>query len=110
MLTIEQLEKRVAEEQLQTFYLFYGEELFLLDTIVKKIKKKFGVLQLGINYITIDETNLQELIPNLDTPAFGYDKKLILIKNSGIVSKRGKKEKCTTDKEKRGPSFLFHTK
>lgn len=100
MLTIEQLEKRVAEEQLQTFYLFYGEELFLLDTIVKKIKKKFGVLQLGINYITIDETNLQELIPNLDTSAFGYDKKLILIKNSGLFQKEGKKKNAELTKKK----------
>ena len=46
----------------------------------------------GINYIQIDDTNVEELISNLETPAFGYDKKLVIVKNSGLLKKEGKRE------------------
>ena len=45
----------------------------------------------GINYIQIDETNVEELISDLETPAFGYEKKLVIIKNSGLLKKEGKR-------------------
>ena len=53
-------------------YLFFGEEQYLIETKVKKIKKDFGDLIQGINYIQIDETNVEELISDLETPAFGF--------------------------------------
>ena len=46
----------------------------------------------GINYIQIDETNVEELITDLETPAFGYEKKLVIVKNAGILKKEGKRE------------------
>lgn len=46
----------------------------------------------GINYIQIDETNVEELIADLETPAFGYEKKLVIVKNSGLFKKEGKRE------------------
>ena len=45
----------------------------------------------GINYIQIDETNIEELITDLQTPAFGYERKLVIVKNSGLLKKEGKK-------------------
>ncbi len=77
-------------------YLMYGEETYLLETRVKKIKKEFGEQVLGINYIQIDETNVDSLISNLETPAFGFEKKLIIAKNTGLF----KKEKKSTSKAK----------
>ena len=47
---------------------------------------------LGINYIQIDDTNIEELIPDLQTPAFGFEKKLLIVKNSGLFKKEGKKQ------------------
>ena len=49
-------------------------------------------LYYGINYIQIDETNVEELITDLETPAFGYEKKLVIVKNSGLLKKEGKRE------------------
>ncbi len=46
----------------------------------------------GINYIQIDETNIQELIADLETPAFGFEKKLVIVKNSGLFTKEGKRQ------------------
>ena len=49
--------------------LFFGDETYLLETKLKKIKKEFGDLVNGINYIQIDETNIKEIISDIETPA-----------------------------------------
>ena len=54
-MTVENLEKELKQEKLHSIYLFYGEETYLLENAVKKIKKIFGDLILGINYIQINE-------------------------------------------------------
>lgn len=92
MIAVEDLEKKLKQNSLDSIYLLYGEEKFLLEMIVKRIKKNFGELINGINYITIDETNIKEIIPDIETPAFGYEKKLIIAKNSGILKKEGKRK------------------
>lgn len=91
-MTIEQLEQELKEEQLNSIYVLYGEEKFLLETILKKIKKIFGEISNGINYIQIDETNIEQALPELQTPAFGYEKKLVIFRNSGILKKEEKKK------------------
>ena len=91
-MTIEELEKKLKNKQLDSIYLFFGEELFLLNNAVKKIKNAFGELVNGINYIVIDENNYKELISDIETPAFGFDKKLIIVKNSGLLKKEGKRK------------------
>ena len=41
-MTIESLEKELKEGKLNEIYLFYGEETYLIDTALKKIKNLFG--------------------------------------------------------------------
>lgn len=77
-------------------HLFYGEETYLLEARLKKIKKEFGEQIQGINCIQIDDTNVSDIIPDLETPAFGFDKKLIIAKNTGLF----KKEKKSSGKTK----------
>ena len=89
---IEELEQDLGKGNSKSIYVLHGEEKFLLDTIVKKIRKNFGKCINGINYISIDETNISNLISDIQTPAFGYPKKLIIVKNSGILKKEGKKK------------------
>lgn len=73
--------------------LLYGEETYLLETKLKKIKKDFGELIKGINFIQIDDTNIQEIIDDIETPAFGYEKKLIIAKETGLFKKEKKNAK-----------------
>lgn len=87
-------------------YLFYGEETYLLETRIKKIKKEFAQLVQGINFIQIDDTNVAELISDLETPAFGFDKKLIIAKNTGLFKKEKKSNKSDTKKKKNDESKL----
>ena len=56
-MTIEELEKILRTGNLDSIYLLYGEEQYLLEQTVKKIKKNFGELVNGINYIQMDEKN-----------------------------------------------------
>ena len=58
-LKVEELEKELKSEKLSSLYLLYGEEKFLLENSLKKIKSLFGECLKGINYITIDDTNLR---------------------------------------------------
>lgn len=94
--------ERELNTSLRSIYLLYGEEQYLIDMALKKIKKKFGELLLGINYVIIDETNLNDLISNIEMPAFGYDKKLIIVKNSGLFKKDGRKKSATPFQEQIG--------
>lgn len=91
----ETLEKDLNNNNLEAMYLLYGEEKYLIDVTLKKIKKMFGELMQGINFVMIDETNVKDLIFNIEVPAFGYDKKLIIVKNSGLFKKDGRKKEPT---------------
>ena len=99
MLKVEELEKQVNSGIVEGIYLFYGAETFLLEQQVKKMKKVFGDLVKGINYIIIDENSIQELIADIETPAFGYPKKLIIVKNTGIFKREGKGKTGGASKE-----------
>ena len=98
-LTYDSLIKNI-NERLSPLYLLYGEEQYLIETAVNKIKKKFGELLLGINYIVLDETNADNIISDIEVPAFGYEKKLIIVKNSGLFKKDGRKKAGTPLQEK----------
>lgn len=99
ILTYDALNKNI-ETELKSLYLLYGEEQYLIENTINKIKKKFGERLLGINYIIIDESNVEEIIPNIEMPAFGYDKKLIIIKNAGLFKKDGRKKAGSPIQEK----------
>ena len=86
-MTVDELEKNLKLGNMDSIYLLYGEEEFLLETCVKKIKKSFGELINGINYIQIDDKNVDNLISDIETPAFGYSKKLIILRDSGLFKK-----------------------
>lgn len=83
----------MGKERNNSLYLFYGEETYLLENKVKKIKKEFGELLLGINYIMLNESNVKTLISEIETPVFGFEKKLIIVKNAQLFKKKTKSEK-----------------
>ena len=92
---VEELEKDLKQGNLHSIYLLYGEETFLLESSLKTIKKLFGEKIAGINYIKLDDTNISEIISDLETPAFGFEKKLIIAKNTGLFKKDAKKKSKT---------------
>ena len=92
MISVENLEKELKLGKLNSIYLLYGEETFLLESCLKKIKNNFGERKAGINEIKLDETNINNIISDIETPAFGYLRKLIIARNTGLFKKEGKKK------------------
>ena len=88
--------------------LLYGEEKYILETKLKKMKKEFGELIKGINFILIDESNVSEIISDIETPAFGYEKKLIIARDTGLFKKEKKttKAKDTDTEPKKQNTFV----
>lgn len=66
-------------------YLLYGEERYLLENKIKRIKKEFGELIQGINYIQIGETEIDNIISDIETPPFGIYKKNDTSKKHGNI-------------------------
>lgn len=85
LVAIENLEKELKTGKLDNIYLLYGEETFLLETCLKKIKNNFGALVSGINYVKIDANNINTLISEIETPTFGYETKLIIVRDSRTI-------------------------
>ena len=81
------LENDIKNNNIHGIYVLYGEEKYLQEEYLKKIKKLFGKLDVGINYIILDENSISSLISDIETPAFGYEKKLIIIRDSGLFKK-----------------------
>lgn len=79
-------------------YLLYGEERYLLETKLKKLKKEFGEMINGINFVQIDADTISELISDIETPAFGYPTKLIVAKNTGLFKKEKRASKSKSAK------------
>ena len=79
--------------------LLYGEERYLLETRLKKLKKEFGEMIKGINFVQIDADTISELISDIETPAFGYPTKLIVAKNTGLFKKEKRTSKSKSAKE-----------
>lgn len=92
MPTVDMLEQELRQKKLHSIYALYGEETYLLETNVNRIKKLFGEKVEGINYVVLDENTVDNLLKELQTPPFGYEKKLIIVKNTGILKKEAKKK------------------
>lgn len=92
MIKIEELERLLKENKISSLYLLYGKEKYLLEACLKKIKNAFGECLKGINYINLDSETVQNIIQELEMPAFGFDKKLIIVKNTGLLKKESKKK------------------
>lgn len=93
-MSVETLERDLKSGKLKGVYLLYGDEIFLLENCLKKIKSNFGELVNGINFIKIDESNIENIMSDISTPAFGYEKKLIIARDTGIFKKEAKKKEA----------------
>lgn len=93
MFKVDELEKELKSGNLASIYLLFGEETFLLESNLKRIIRLFGETVKGINYIALDEESVAGIISDIETPAFGFEKKLIIARNTGIFKVGAKKQK-----------------
>ena len=65
---------------MESLYLITGDEVYERNECLEKIKKSFGELVKGINYIVLDKDNISNLENEINTYPFGFNKKLIIVK------------------------------
>ena len=90
LIKTEQLEKELKQNNPETIFLLFGEETYLIENSLKTIKKNYGETINGINSVTLYENSVANLIQEIETPTFGYEKKLIIIRDSKIFQRGGK--------------------
>lgn len=91
---------------MDSLYLLYGEEKYLLENSLSKLLKEFGEKINGINFINLDSTNVQNIISDIETPAFGYPRKLILVKDSQLFKKQSRGKKGASSGENKNVSKI----
>lgn len=101
-----QIEKDLKNNELKNLYLLYGEEQYLIDNSTKKIKKIFRNLVDGLNYIKIENGSADSIISEIQTPPFGYERKLILIKNDDLLKKQTRKNQNIKDEIEKLADFI----
>lgn len=84
---IKELDKQIQSGALGNLYFFYGEEQFLLENKIKSIKKTVLDADFAdLNYVQLDDKKLsvQSLSDELMSVPVMSEKKMIVVKNSGI--------------------------
>lgn len=65
---------------MENLYLISGDDEYEKNRYVEKIKKQFGTLSKGINYVQIDKDNIDMLEQELSTYSFFGGDKLVIVK------------------------------
>lgn len=79
----------------KNLYLITGDDVLEKEETLAKIQNDFGEKVKGINYIVLDKDSIKTLESEINTYAFGFSKKLIVVK----LDKKEKTEKSTDDTE-----------
>ena len=77
---------------MEKFYLISGNETYDKTELLERIKKEFGTIEEGINYIVLEKNNIDSLEIEANTIPFGYPKKLIVVKLDNKAEKEEEKE------------------
>lgn len=102
----EELNRKIKSCNIPKVLFFYGEEKYLLENRVKAIKSKIVPSDLeAFNYVVLEGkgTTLEKIAEESEQFPQAADKKLIVIKNSGLFSDATKK--CFKDLKKFVPDI-----
>lgn len=91
------IRKRFKADDFAPLYLIHGKEEYLMQHLINDIKKKFlneNAQDFDLRQIDYDNKpsnlNLSSLSQEVQTPSFLSQKRIILIKNSNIITSQGK--------------------
>jgi len=98
---IASLNAQIKSKELLPVYLFFGEEIFLIDHYVNEIKKIVAGSDInGLNLVIFEnKVDINDIVDACNTfPAFS-DKKLVLVKNSQLFARGGKNSSKEADQD-----------
>ncbi len=98
---VQLLKDHLKSGSLNRVYLFSGEEKFLLDYYVKELKKLVvGDDEASLNLLTFEgKTSVSALIDACDTFPVFAERKLIIVKQSGLLSAKKKAAQETQEED-----------
>ena len=109
-MSLEILKNDIKKGTLQQEYLFYGPEIYLINYYLKDICDKLVNPNFkGFNYIVLEGKEcINSIIVNCETLPMMDDKKLIIIKDSGLFSSnaKGKNEKQSNNLQNEIAEYL----
>lgn len=94
-MTAEELSKQIKSGKLKPIYFFYGEEEYLLSTMVKSIEKQLitpGFEDFNRFYFDGKKTDIEAVLEAAEQFPQMSDKKVVVVKNSGFFHQTTSKE------------------
>lgn len=89
-----ELKKDIREGTLKNLYLFYGEEVYLRDLYAKKLEDTIDDAGFAeLNKISVDRDSIFDLPEHLEGFPMMTDKRIIVIRDSGLFKKADEKLK-----------------
>ncbi len=97
-MSIDTLKEDLKNNKIRNLYLFYGPEEYLLGYYLKSISDLLLQKETSIMNITIFEgkTDINNLIDSCETMPIFSDKRVVIVKNSGLFKAKKKTEKADT--------------
>ncbi len=92
--------KNIKSNDLESIYLLYGKEYYLIDNMIKALKESLNISMIDFNLEIIDgkETTLDKVTSSIETLPFMDDRKIVIIKDFELL--KGKKKNFTDNDEK----------
>ncbi|SMO50763.1 DNA polymerase III subunit delta [Melghirimyces algeriensis] len=90
------LSQEIRSGRIAPVYLFYGTETFLMEEILQEIEKQVLVSENNRDWncivLDLDETPVQDLVREAETPSFFGEQRLVVGKNAWFLTTRGKEK------------------
>lgn len=83
-LSKEVLDKDIKDNNLKNIYLLYGQESYLIDYYQARIKRMLVQDNNSLNFLQLSASNIDKFIDYCNVVPFMCDKKLVLVKNTGL--------------------------
>lgn len=97
----------IKKNEIENIYLFYGEETYLIDNVLKRLKARLIEPSFEqFNFITIEgkEASYEKIVDACETLPFMAEKKLVYV--NGLDIFRGKSESFSKRQEKQFTEYI----
>lgn len=100
-MSLDALKKQIKEEKFQNLYLFYGAEEYLIKYYINAIQKLIvNEENSELNFISFEgKTDEDSIIANCDTLPIFSEKKLVVVRSSGLFKAKKKESSGTSSKK-----------
>ncbi|KUO70678.1 MAG: hypothetical protein APF77_02525 [Clostridia bacterium BRH_c25] len=100
-----QLMNDIKNNSIKSVYLIYGNETYLIDKGWEALKSAVVTSFPELNYTQLDGDKLEvsELAAACETFPFGSDKRLVAVRNPGILKSKGEGEEASVDRNDAKP-------